>query len=88
MKRYRDISKLEPKALERKLVDYAGGDNDNCCTYPHTLRNVVAVRDTVIKEFEVGAILDNTVMLDLLEEGSQQLGRWNPDDGHQDDGIK
>ena len=27
-------------------------------------------------------------MPDLIDEGSQQLGIWHPDDGHQDDGNK
>ena len=54
---------------------------------PNT-RKVVAVRDVIIKESEVGPIPENTKTPDLLDEGSQQLGIWHPDDGHQDDGSK
>ena len=36
----------------------------------------------------MGSITDNTETPDLLDEGSQQLGIWHPDDGHQDDGNK
>ena len=49
---------------------------------------VVAVRDVIVKESEVDSIPDNTEMPDLLDEGSQQLGIWHPDDGNQDDGNK
>ena len=52
---------------------------------PNT-RKVVAVRDVIIKESEVGSIPVNTETPDLLHEGSQQLGIWHPDDGHQNDG--
>ena len=48
----------------------------------------MAARDVIIKESEVGSIPDNTETPDLLDEGSQQLGIWHPDDGHQDDGNK
>ena len=36
----------------------------------------------------MGSIPDNTETPDLLDEGSQQLGIWHPDDGHQDNGNK
>ena len=86
-KRDRDVSKLEPKALEGMFVGYTEGDNGYLVYVPKT-RKVVAVRDVVIKESEMGSIPDNTETHDLLDEGSQQLGIWHPDDGHQDDGIK
>ena len=86
-KRDRDVSKLEPKALEGKFVGYTKGDNGYLVYVPNT-RKVVAVRDVIIKESEVGSIPDNTETPDLLDEGSQQLGIWHPDDGHQDDGNK
>ena len=86
-KRDRDVSKLEPKALEGKFVGYTDGDNGYLVYVPNTSK-VVAVRDVIIKESEVGLIPDNTEMPDLLDEGSQQLGVWHPDDGHQDDGNK
>ena len=86
-KRDRDVSKLEPKALKGKFVDYTEGDNGYLVYVPNT-RKVVAVRDVIIKESEVGSIPDNTETPDLLDEGSQQLGIWLPDDGHQDDGNK
>ena len=46
------------------------------------------IKDVIIKDSEVGSIPDNTETPDLLDEGSQQLGIWHPDDGHQDDGNK
>ena len=49
---------------------------------------IVTVRDVIIKEFEVDSIPDNTETPDLLDEGSQQLGTWHPDDGQQDHGNK
>ena len=48
----------------------------------------MAVRDVIIKESEVGSIPDNTETSDLLNEGSQQLGIWHPNDGRQDGGNK
>ena len=84
-KRDRDVSKLEPKALEGKFVGYTEGDN-GYLVYALTTRKVVAVRDVIIKESEVCSIPDNTETPDLLDEGSQQLGIWHPVDGHQDDG--
>ena len=86
-KRDRDVSELEPKALEGKFVGYTEGDNGYLVYVPNT-RKVVAVRDVIIKESEVGSIPDNTETPDLLDEGSQQLGLWDPDNGHQDDGNK
>ena len=86
-KRNRDVSKLEPKALQGKFVCYTEGDNRYLVYVPNT-RKVVAVRDVIIKESEVGSIPDNTETPDLLDEGSQQLGIWHPDFGHQDDGNK
>ena len=83
----RDISKLEPKTLEGKFVGYTEGDNGYLVYVPNT-RKVVAVCDVIIKELEVGSIPDNTETPDLLDEGSQQLGFWHPDVGHQDNGNK
>ena len=82
-KRDRDVSKLEPKALEGKLVGYTEGDKGYLVYVPNT-RKVVAVRDVIIKESEVGSIPDNKETADLLDDGSE-LGIWHPDDGHQDD---
>ena len=56
--------------------------------YVPNTRKVVAVRDVIIKESEVGSVPDNTETPDLTDEGSQQLGIWHPDDGHKDDGSK
>ena len=78
-KRYRDVSKLEPRALEGKFVGNTEGDN-GYLVYVLNTRKVVAVRDVIIKESEVGSIPDNTP--DLLDEGSEQLGIWHPDDIH------
>ena len=86
-KRDRDVSKLEPKALEGKFVGYTEGDNGYLVYVPNT-RKLVAIRDVIIKESDVGLIPDNTETPDLLNEGSQQLGIWHPDDVHQDDGNK
>ena len=83
-KRDRDVSKLEPKALEGKFVGYAEGDNGYLVYVPN-IRKVMAVRDVIIKESEVGSIPDKTETADLLDDGSEQLGIWHPDDGHQDD---
>ena len=68
-------------------MGYTEGDNRSLVNVPNT-RKVVAVRDVIIKESEVGSIHVNTETPDLLDEGSQQLGIWHPDDGHQDDGDK
>ena len=66
MKRDRDVSKLEPRALEGKFVDYTEGDNGYLVYVPNT-RKVVAVRDVIIKESDVGSIPDNTETSDLLD---------------------
>ena len=73
--------------MEGKIVGYTEGDNGYLVYVPNT-RKVVAVRDVIIKESEVGLIPDNKETPDLLDEGSQQLGIWQPDDGLQDDGNK
>ena len=86
-KRDRDVSKLEPKALEEKFVGYTEGDNGYLVYVPNTCK-VVAVRDVIIKESEVVSIPDNTETPDLQDEGSQQLGIWHSVNGHQDDGSK
>ena len=86
-KQVRDVSKLDPKALEGKFVGYTEGDKGYLVYVPNT-RKVVAVRDVIIKEYEVGSIPDNTETPDVLEEGSPQLRVWHPDDDHQDDGSK
>ena len=86
-KRDRDVSKLETKALEGKFVAYTEGDSGYLVCVSNT-RKVVAVRDVIIKESQVGSILDNTETPDLLDEGLQQLGIWHSDDGHQDNGNK
>ena len=52
---------------------------------PNTSK-VLAVRDVIIKESEVGSIPDNAETPDLLDEESPQLGIWHPDEGQQDDG--
>ena len=69
-KRDRDASKLEPKALEGKFVGYTEGDK-RYLVCVHNTRKVVAIRDLIIKESEVGSIPDNTETSDLLDEGSQ-----------------
>ena len=37
----------------------------------------------IIKESEVGSNPDNTVTPDILDDKSEQLEIWLPDDGHQ-----
>ena len=86
-KRDRDVSKLEPKALEGNFVSYTEGENGYLVYVPN-IRKVMLVRDVIIKESEVGSIPENTETLDLLDEGSQQLVIWHPDDGHRDDDNK
>ena len=86
-KRDRDVSKLEPKALEGKFGGYTEGDNGYLVYVPNT-RKVMAVRDVIIKESEVGSIPDNTETPNLQDEGSQQLEIWHKDDGHQDNDNK
>ena len=86
-KRDRDVSRLEPKTLEGKFVGYTEGKNGYLMYLPNS-RKVVAVRDVIIKESEVGSTPDNTETPELLDEGSQQRGIWQPDDGHQEDGNK
>ena len=49
----REVSKLEPKALEGKFVGYTEGENGYLVYIPNT-RKVMAVRDVIIKESEVG----------------------------------
>ena len=82
-KRDREVSKLEPKALEGKFVGYTEGENGYLVYIPNT-RKLMAARDVIIKESEVGSIPDNKETADLLDDGSE-LGIWHPDDGHQDD---
>ena len=86
-KRKRDVIKFEPKTLEGKFVGYIEGDNGYLVYVPNT-RNVLAVRDVITKESEVGSIPDKTETPDLLDEGSSHLRIWHPVDGHQDDGKK
>ena len=87
MKPDRDIGELETKALEGKFMGCTEGDDEDLVYVPNT-RKIVAVRDVIIKESEVGSFPYNTETPDLLDGGSQQLGIWHPDDGHQDDGKK
>ena len=67
-KRDREVSKLEPKALEGKFVGYTEGENGYLVYIPNT-RKVMAVRDVIIKESEVGSIPD------LLDDGSDLMKR-------------
>ena len=82
-KRDREVSKLESKALEGKFVGYTEGENGYLVYIPNT-RKVMAVRDVIIKESEMGSIPDNKEPADQLDNGSE-LGIWHPDDGHQED---
>ena len=54
-KRDREVSKLEPKALEGKFVGYTEGKNGYLVYIPNT-RKVMAIRDVIIQESEVGSI--------------------------------
>ena len=83
----RHVGKHEPKVLEGKFVGYTEADNGYLVYVPNTCK-VVAVRDVIIKQSEVGSIPDNTETPSLLDEGSKQLGIWHSDDGHQDVGSK
>ena len=68
-------------------MGYTEGDNEYLVYVPNA-RKVVAVRDVIIKESEVGSIPDNTETPVLLDEQSELLGIWHPDDDHQDDGTR
>ena len=68
-------------------MSYTEGDN-GYVVYVSDTRKIVAVRDVIIKETEVGSIPVNTETPNLLDEGSKQLRIWHPDDGRQDDGNK
>ena len=83
-KRDRDVSKIQPNALEGKFVGYIDGNNE----YVPNTRNVVAVRDVIFEEPEVGSILTTERRPTYLMRGSLQLGIRHPVDGHQDDGNK
>ena len=69
-KRDREVRKLEPKALEGKFVGYTEGENGYLVYIPNT-RKVMAVRDVIIKESEVGSIPDIKETADLLDDGSE-----------------
>ena len=58
-KRDRDVSKLEPKALEGNFVGYTEGDNAYLVFVPST-RKVVAIQYQIIKETEIRSMLNNT----------------------------
>ena len=76
-KRDRDVSKLEPKAVEGKSVGYTEGDNGYLVYVPNT-------RKAMARSLKWAQSLTKQTA-DLLDEGSEQLGIWHPDDGHQDD---
>ena len=86
-KRDRDVRKLERKALEGKFEIYTEGGNGYLVYVPNT-RKVVAVRDVIFKESEVGSFPNKTETPNLLDEGSPQLWIWHLDDSQQDDGNK
>ena len=67
-KKDRKVRKLEPKALEGNFVGYTEGENGYLVYIPNT-RKVMAVRDVIIKESEVGSIPDNKETADLLDDG-------------------
>ena len=69
------------------FLGYTEGENGYLVYIPN-IRKMVTVRDVIIKESEVASITVNTETPDLLDEGSQQLGIWHPDDGHQYNGNK
>ena len=85
-KRDRDVSNLEPEALEGKFVGYTEGEKGYLVYIPNTCK-VLAVRHVIIKESEVGSTPDNKETADLLDDGSE-LGIWQPDDAHQGDDNK
>ena len=79
------LANLNPRHWKESLWVTLKETTDTWCTYPNT-RKVVAVRDVIIKESEVGSISENTETSNLLDEGSQKIGIWHSDDGRQDDG--
>ena len=86
-KRDSDVSKLEPKALEGKFVDYIEEHNGYLVCVPNTSK-IVAARDAIIKESEVGSIPDNTETPDLLDEGSHNWGDGNKEEKGTSTAIK
>ena len=56
--------------------------------YVPKTRKLAAVWDVIIKEPKVGSIPDKTETPDLLDEMSQQLRIWQPDNYPQNDGNK
>ena len=72
-KRDKDVSKLEPQALKGMFLGYTEGDNGYLVHIPNTPKWAQSL---------------STQTPDLLDEGSQQLGIWRPNDGHQGDGNK
>ena len=79
--RDRYFNKLETKAMEKNVTRFTEGGNGNLVFIPN-LRKVMAVRDVITKENEVGSIPDNAEKPDLLDEEPEQQGIWYPDDGH------
>ena len=71
-KRDRDVSKLDPKAVAGKFVGYTEGDNGYLVYVPNTSK-VMAVRDVIIKESEMGSVPDNTETLHPMR-GHSNLG--------------
>ena len=83
-RRERDVNKLEHMAPKENFSSDTEGDNGYLVNVPNT-RKMVALRDVIVKESEVGSIPDNTETPDLLDEGSPLLKIWHPDGGHQED---
>ena len=81
-KRERDVNKLEPKALEGTFASYTEGDKGYQIHAGWWQLEMRLSRSPIWAQFLT------TQTPNLLDEGSQQLGIWHPDDGHQDGGNK
>ena len=72
-KRFRDLSKLEANAQERKFVAFMEGDNGYSVYLPNT-HKVVSVPNVISKESDVSSIPDDTQTPDVLDKGHSNWG--------------
>ena len=70
--RDRVVSKFETKALKGQFVCYSEGDNGYLVSISNS-HKVIAVRDKIFKEYDMGSIPDNNDTTDQLDERSVQL---------------
>ena len=61
------VNKLEPLALDGKIVGYTDEDI-GCLVYVRNRRKMMTVQDLITKENEVRSIADNPRTPDLLDD--------------------